>query len=249
MNSGSDSVIDEANHFRIPAAGRVGHIRTTPTQGHIMSDDIVIPAETRTEFGKGASRKARRENQIPAVIYGHGEDPRHVLLPSHQTTLAVRNPNALITLDIEGEDQLVVPKDIQRDAIKRTVDHIDLLAVRKGEKIVVDVPVEVTGEPAAGFEYILDQATVSVEADATRLPESIVIDITDRDENALPEHLQLPGGATLALTDLESPIVSIYEPVEQDLGEEDAEGAEDVEASEDAAEESGDAAEGDDDSE
>lgn len=216
-----------------------------------MSDDIVIPAETRTEFGKGASRKARRESKIPAVIYGHGDDPRHVLLPSHQTTLAVRNPNALITLDIEGEDQLVVPKDIQRDAIKRTVDHLDLLAVRKGEKIVVDVSVEVTGEPAAGFEYILDQATVSVEAEATDLPESIVVDITDRDENALPEHLQLPVGVTLALTDLESPIVSIYEPVEQDLGEEEAEGdvegAEDSEASDDA--DSGDESEGDDDSE
>lgn len=192
-----------------------------------MSDKIVISAEYRTAFGKGAARKARRAGQIPAVIYGHGDDPRHILLPNHETTLAVRNPNALITLDIEGEEQLVLPQDIQRDAIYRSVDHLDLLAVRKGEKVVVDVSVEVVGEPASGFEYLLDQVTVPVEAEATNLPESVTIDITDRDENALPEHLQIPAGSTLQLDDMESPIVSIYEPQEQDLGEEeDAEGAE-----------------------
>ncbi|GAA3068465.1 MULTISPECIES: 50S ribosomal protein L25/general stress protein Ctc [Actinomycetes] len=203
-----------------------------------MADKIVIPATLRTEFGKGAARQARRSGQIPAVVYGHGEDPIHLLLPNHETTLAVRNPNALITLDIEGKKQLVLPKDIQRDAIYRSVDHLDLLAVRSGEKVVVDAPVEVIGEPASGFEYLLDQPTVAVEAEATHLPESISIDITDRDENALPEHLQLPAGVTLALTDLESPVVTIYEPTAQDLGED--EGAEEAEAADEApAEESG----------
>jgi len=213
-----------------------------------MADKIVIPATTRTEFGKGAARKARRDDLIPAVVYGHGEDPLHVLLPGHQTHLAVRNPNALITLDIEGTEQLVLPKAIQRDMIKRTIDHMDLLTVRRGEKVIVDVYVEVTGEPAVGFEWILDQATVAVEAEATHLPEHVTVDITDRDENALPEHLQLPDGVTLALTDLESPIVSIYEPTEQDLGEE-AEGEEtaegETEGEGEGDSESGENAEGD----
>lgn len=202
-----------------------------------MSDKIQIPALERTEFGKGAARQARRAGRIPAVVYGHGEDPLHILLPEHETTLAVRNPNALITLDIEGKDQLVIPKDIQRDPIRRTVDHLDLLAVRRGEKIVVDVYVEVVGEPAQGFEHFLEQATVSVEAEATHLPESIIMDITDRDENALPEHLQLPAGVELAMTDLESPVVSIQQPEEQDLGDETEEEAE---AAEGESEESGD---------
>ncbi|GAB3194284.1 50S ribosomal protein L25/general stress protein Ctc [Nesterenkonia suensis] len=193
-----------------------------------MADKIVIPATTRTDFGKGAARKARRAGYIPGVVYGHGEAPIHILLPNHETTLAVRNPNALITLDIEGKTQLVLPKDIQRDAIYRSVDHLDLLAVRSGEKVVVDAPVEVIGEPASGFEYLLDQPTVAVEAEATHLPESITIDITDRDQNALPEHLQLPAGVTLALSDLESPVVTIYEPTAQDLGDEE-EGAEESE--------------------
>ncbi|MGJ9373731.1 50S ribosomal protein L25/general stress protein Ctc [Nesterenkonia sp. CF4.4] len=211
-----------------------------------MADKIVIPATKRTEFGKGAARKARRDDLIPAVVYGHGEDPIHVVLPGHQTHLAVRNPNALITLDIEGTEQMVIPKAIQRDIIKRSIDHMDLLTVRRGEKVIVDVYVEVTGEPAVGFEWILEQATVSVEAEATHLPEHVTVDITDRDENALPEHIQLPKGVTLALTDLESPVVSIHEPVEQDLGDEE-ETTEDEAAEDEAAEgESEENAEGED---
>ncbi|WP_150460313.1 50S ribosomal protein L25/general stress protein Ctc [Nesterenkonia ebinurensis] len=207
-----------------------------------MADKIQIAAETRTEFGKGSARRARREDKIPAVIYGHGEDPRHVLLPGHETALAVRNPNALITLDIEGDEQMVVPKDIQRDPIKPWIVHLDLLAVRKGEKIVVDVPVEVIGEPADGYEHFLEQPTVSVEADALNLPESISIDVSGREENALPDALILPEGAELALTDLESPIVSVYEPQEQELEDEAAEGAEEGEAAEGESETSGESA-------
>ncbi|RJN32281.1 50S ribosomal protein L25/general stress protein Ctc [Nesterenkonia natronophila] len=207
-----------------------------------MADKIHISAEVRTEFGKGAARRARRADQIPAVIYGHGDDPRHVVLPGHETALAVRNPNALITLNIEGDEEMVVPKDIQRDPIKPFIVHMDLLAVRKGEKIVVDVPVEVIGEPADGFEYMLDQPTVPVEADALNLPDSVSIDITDRDENALPDALVLPEGTELALADLESQIVSIYEPQEQPLEDEDAEGEEGEESAEGEGAESEDAA-------
>ncbi|GAA1102303.1 50S ribosomal protein L25/general stress protein Ctc [Nesterenkonia jeotgali] len=209
-----------------------------------MADKIVIPATKRTEFGKGAARKARREDLIPAVVYGHGEDPIHVVLPGHQTHLAVRNPNALITLDIEGTEQMVIPKAIQRDIIKRSIDHMDLLTVRRGEKVVVDVYVEVTGEPAVGFEWILEQATVSVEAEATHLPEHVTVDITDRDENALPEHIELPKGVTLAMTDLESPVVSIHEPVEQDLGDEEETTEEEAAEGETAEGESEENAEG-----
>ncbi|PRZ18230.1 50S ribosomal protein L25/general stress protein Ctc [Nesterenkonia sandarakina] len=211
-----------------------------------MADKIVIPATKRTEFGKGAARKARRDDLIPAVVYGHGEDPIHVVLPGHQTHLAVRNPNALITLDIEGTEQMVIPKAIQRDIIKRSIDHMDLLTVRRGEKVTVDVYVEVTGEPAVGFEWILEQNTVSVEAEATHLPEHVTIDITDRDENALPEHIQLPEGVTLALTDLESPVVSIHEPVEQDLGDKDEATEGEAVDGETAEGESGENAEGED---
>lgn len=193
-----------------------------------MADKIRISAETRTEFGKGSARRARRADLIPGVIYGHGDEPRHIVLPGHETSLAVRNPNALLTLNIEGDEQMVVPKDIQRDPLKPFIVHMDLLAVRKGEKIVVDVPVEVIGEPAVGFEHMLDQPTVPVEADALNLPESISIDITDLEENALPDALILPEGAELALGDLESPIVSIYEPQEVDLEEETAEGEEEA---------------------
>ncbi|GAA1808559.1 50S ribosomal protein L25/general stress protein Ctc [Nesterenkonia flava] len=212
-----------------------------------MADKLVISAEVRSEFGKGAARQARREDKIPAVIYGHGEEPRHVLLPGHETMLAVRNPNALITLEIEGDEQTVIPKDIQRDPLKPFIVHVDLLAVRKGEKIVVDVPVEVIGEPAEGFEYLLDQPTVAIEADALDLPESVTVDITGRDENALPEHINLPKGAALALTDLESPVVSIYEPQEQDVeseadgtADEAAEGEEAAAGEESAEAEGGD---------
>ncbi|WP_010523778.1 50S ribosomal protein L25/general stress protein Ctc [Nesterenkonia sp. F] len=205
-----------------------------------MSDKIVIQAHLRSDFGKGAARRARREGWIPAVVYGHGEDPQHLLLPKHETTLAVRNPNALITLDIEGKDQMVLPKDIQRDAIYRSVDHLDLIVVRRGEKVVVDVTVEVIGEPAAGLAHLLDQPTVSVEAEATHLPESVSIDITDRTEHALPELLQLPKGTTLALSDLESPIVTIYEPAAQDLGEDEESDEDEDEAAEaSSSEESG----------
>lgn len=200
-----------------------------------MSDKIIIQAHLRDGFGKGAARRARREGYIPAVVYGHGEDPQHLLLPKHETTLAVRNPNALITLDVEGKQQMVLPKDIQRDAIYRSVDHLDLLVVRRGEKVVVDVHVEVIGEPAAGLAHLLDQPTVAVEAEATHLPESVSIDITERTEHALPELLQLPKGTTLAMSDLESPIVTIYEPAAQDLGED-----EESDEDEDEAEAGGD---------
>lgn len=219
-----------------------------------MSDKIKIKVTRRTEFGKGASRQARRAGMIPAVVYGHGQDPIHLLLPAQETTLAVRNPNALLTVVNEaGEEHLVLPKDIQRDAIKMTVDHLDLIEVRRGEKVVVEVTVHVEGEVAAGTTYNLDQAVVSVEAEATHLPEYVTANIEGREagDHLYASDLQLPAGVSL---DIEEPseyvIVSVFEPIEQDLGdesvqEEQAAEGDETEAAEGAESEgSGDDAEG-----
>lgn len=189
-----------------------------------MSDQLKIKVTRRTDFGKGAARQARRAGLIPAVVYGHGQEPVHLLLPAQETTLAVRNPNALLTVVNEaGEEHLVLPKDIQRHAIKDTVDHLDLIEVRRGEKVVVEVTVQVEGEVAPGTTYNLDQAVVSVEAEATNLPESVTANIEGREagDHLYASDLQLPAGVAL---DIEEPaeyvIVSVFEPIEQDLGDE-----------------------------
>lgn len=188
-----------------------------------------LAAELRTEFGKGYARRARMANLIPAVIYGHGEAPVHITLPAKATTLAVRTPNALLSLDINGEGHLALVKDIQRDPIKQIIEHIDLLTVRQGEKVTVDVPVHVEGEAAAGTVHNLELTTVSVEAEATHLPETVTVSIEGR---AAGEHIHasdivLPKGAAL-LTDAEALVVNISEAVE--IEEETTEAAEGAEA-------------------
>ena len=110
--------------------------------------DVTLTAAKRTEFGKGPSRRLRRAEQIPAVLYGHGADPMHLALPGHDTALALKNPNVLLTISIDGEDdQLALPKAVQRDVLRGTVEHVDLIVVRRGEKVVVDIAVQVEGEP------------------------------------------------------------------------------------------------------
>ncbi|GAA3783864.1 50S ribosomal protein L25/general stress protein Ctc [Micrococcus endophyticus] len=185
-----------------------------------MSDKIKVTR--RTDFGKGAARQARRAGLIPAVVYGHGQDPIHLLLPAQETTLAVRNPNALLTVVNEaGEEHMVLPKDIQRHALKDTVEHLDLIEVRRGEKVVVDVTVHVEGEVAQGNEYVLDHVTVPVEAEATHLPESVTISVEGREagEHVYATDVQVPAGTTLQLED-EIVIATVSEVVEQDLGDE-----------------------------
>lgn len=185
-----------------------------------MSDQIKIQVERREDFGKGASRQARRDGKIPAVVYGHGGDPVHLLLPTQQTTLAVRNPNALLTLVRDGEEHLVLPKDIQRNFISQTVAHIDFITVRKGEKVVVDVWVHVDGEAAPGTTFNLEEASVPVLADATALPEYVSIDIEGRvaGEHIYAKDVKLPAGSTIELED-DYVIATIAETTEQDLGE------------------------------
>ena len=180
-----------------------------------------LAAELRTEFGKGYARRARMANLIPAVIYGHGAEPIHVTLPAKATTLAVRTANALLSLDINGEGHLALVKDVQRDPIKQIIEHIDLLTVRKGEKVTVDVPVHVAGETAPGTVHNLELTVVSHEAEATHLPEAVEVSIEGRGagEHNHASDLVLPKGSVL-LTDAEALVVNISEAIE--IAEEEA---------------------------
>jgi large subunit ribosomal protein L25 len=207
----------------------------------ISMSEQKLAAEVRTEFGKGFARRARMANLIPAVIYGHGAEPIHITLPAKATTLAVRVPNALLSLDINGEGHLAIVKDVQRDPIKQIVEHIDLLTVRQGEKVTVDVPVHVVGEVAPGNVQNLELTVVSLEAEATHLPTAVEVDVEGRaaGEHVHASDLVLPKGAVL-LTDAEALVVNISEAVEiVEEGEETAE----AEAPAAAAEESEAAAE------
>ncbi|UPO77609.1 50S ribosomal protein L25/general stress protein Ctc [Arthrobacter sp. Helios] len=184
-----------------------------------MSDQK-LAATTRTDFGKGAARKARVAGKIPAVIYGHGADVMHILLPAKATTLAVRTPNALLTIDVDGEAHLALAKDIQRDPIKQIIEHIDLLTVRKGEKVEVEVNVHVEGEVAPGAVFNQEAVTMLVSADATNLPESIKVSVEGRKagEHIIAGDIDLPAGVELLL-DPETMVVNVSEPTVQDLGE------------------------------
>ena len=186
-----------------------------------------LAATIRTEFGKGAARKARVAGKIPAVIYGHGADVMHILLPAKATTLAVRTPNALLDIDVDGEAHLALAKDIQRDPIKQIIEHIDLLTVRKGEKVEVEVNVHVEGELAPGSDVFNQEAnTVLVSADATNLPETIVVSIEGRTagEHIYAKDLELPAGVELLL-DPETMVINISESAVQDLGADEEESA------------------------
>jgi large subunit ribosomal protein L25 len=178
---------------------------------HVSS--IKLSAETRTEFGKGAARRIRRASNIPAVLYGHGTDPVHVTLPGHQTMLAVRHTNALIELSFDNGTELAVVKDVQRHPVRNEIEHIDLLLVRKGEKIAVDVTVHVTGESAPGTIHLVESQTLSVEADATSIPESFEVSIEGREagDTITAGDVELPAGVTL-LTEPEYAVVLITEP-------------------------------------
>lgn len=185
-----------------------------------------LTAELRTEFGKGFARRARMAGQIPAVIYGHGAEPIHINLPGKATTLAVRVSNALLAIDVDGEQHLTLVKDIQRDPVKQIIEHVDLQTVRAGEKITVDVAIHVTGEVAPGAVSALEATTVSLEVEATHVPTSVEVDIEGRKagENVLASDLVLPKGSAL-LTDAETLVVRVAEEA----------AAEEEESSEEAA--------------
>lgn len=163
--------------------------------------EVRIAAEPRTEFGKGPARRARRAGKVPAVLYGHGTDPKHITLPGHELMLALKTANALLRVEgLEGGAQLALPKDVQRDPIKGFLEHVDLLIVRRGEKVTVEIPIQVTGDVAPGG--LLDQQLVQValEADATNLPQGVEVDVEGMQVGAsvLARDLKLPQGASLA---------------------------------------------------
>ena len=163
--------------------------------------EVRIAAEPRTEFGKGPSRRIRRANKVPAVLYGHGEAPRHFSLPGHELMLALKHDaNALLTLQTEDGDQLALPKAVVRDPIKGFLEHVDLVAVRKGEKVTVEIPVQLTGDAAP--DTLVDQQTLTltVTADATQLPEHLELDITGKHagESLSAKDVTLPSGTELS---------------------------------------------------
>jgi large subunit ribosomal protein L25 len=162
--------------------------------------EVRIAAEPRTEFGKGPARRIRQGGRVPAVLYGHHSEPRHVILPGHEVLMALRTPNVLIRLEgLPGGVQLALPKAIQRNPIKGWVEHVDLLTVRRGEKVTVDVPVNVIGEIAP--DGLLDQQLVqiAVEAEATNIPPGIEVDVQDMPVGASVHagDLKLPAGVSL----------------------------------------------------
>ncbi|MGW5737580.1 MULTISPECIES: 50S ribosomal protein L25/general stress protein Ctc [Streptomyces] len=162
--------------------------------------EVKLAAEARTEFGKGAARRIRREAKVPAVVYGHGADPVHITLPGHELHLALRTSNVLLALDIDGKKHLAIPKAVQRDAIKGFLEHVDLLLVRQGEKVSVDVFVHTEGELAPGgnlLEHVLN--ALPVEAEATHIPESVTVSIAGLEAGAtiLAKDITLPSGTTL----------------------------------------------------
>ncbi|MFV2174446.1 50S ribosomal protein L25/general stress protein Ctc [Actinomadura sp. LOL_016] len=166
--------------------------------------EVRIAAEPRTEFGKGAARRTRRAGKVPAVLYGHGTDPTHISLPGHELMMALKTPNALLALEgLDGGKQLALPKDVQRDPIKGFLEHVDLLLVKRGEKVVVDLPVNVVGDVIAGGLVSQSVVEVQVETEATRIPESVELDVTglEIDTQVLAKDLKLPSGTSLIADD------------------------------------------------
>ena len=207
--------------------------------------EVRLAAETRTEFGKGGARRTRRAGLIPAVIYGHGQDPRHVSLPAREFTTAIRHGgfNVLLTLELDGGEQLAIPKAIQRHAIKGVFEHVDLLAVRRGEKVTIDVPLHIVGTIISGGLLTQENTSVSVEAEATHLPSAIEVSIEGLEIGTQihARDLTLPTGSALTGDpDQVLLIVSEAPTVEEPVAE--VEGAEGAEASAegDAAEAAGD---------
>ncbi|MBF8191737.1 50S ribosomal protein L25/general stress protein Ctc [Nonomuraea sp. K274] len=186
--------------------------------------EVRIAAESRTAFGKGAARKIRRADKVPAVLYGHGTDTKHLTLPGHEVLLALRTPNVLIRLEGDGIDELALPKGVQRDPIKGFVEHVDLLLVRRGEKVTVEIPVTTVGDVHS--DGLLDQQLVSVavEAEATNIPTGVEVDVDGLviGTSVTAAQLPLPEGASL-VADPETVVLHVIaKPVEAPAEEEEA---------------------------
>ncbi|MEN9740391.1 MAG: hypothetical protein RLZ72_657 [Actinomycetota bacterium] len=177
-----------------------------------MAEQHALQATVRTSFGKGAARKLRAVGQVPAVVYGHGGETHHVALPAHELTLLVRHKNVLIDLDIAGKKELVLVKDVQKDYVRQIIEHVDLVIVKKGETVTVNIPVVMIGHPFPGTVAMIEHQTLTVEAEATHIPEHIEIDVTDMHEHThvSAKDIALPKGVTLHL-DPETIIVAVQQ--------------------------------------
>ena len=193
--------------------------------------DTKVQAEVRENFGKGFARRLRAAGKIPAVIYGHGTAPVHVALPGHQMSLLVRRANAVIELDLDGKEQLALVKDVQKDPVRQIIEHIDLLVVKKGEKVQVEVPVVVVGEPASGTIANLDAQTIALEVEATHIPEHVEVDVEGLEDGThiTAADLTLPRGASLA-ADPEMLIVAVSVPAATAAAADEIEAADEAEA-------------------
>ncbi|GAA0482931.1 50S ribosomal protein L25/general stress protein Ctc [Streptomyces stramineus] len=194
--------------------------------------EVKLTAEPRTEFGKGYARRIRRADKVPAVVYGHGADPKHVAIDGHALMMALKTPNVLIRLDINGKSELVIPKAVQREALRGFLVHVDLLTVKKGEKVTVEVPVHTEGELAPGgnlLEHILN--ALPVEAEATHIPEGFTVSIEglEAGHTIRAKDIELPRGSTLAV-DEDAAVLQVVAAQEAP-----AEGEEEEEAEEGAA--------------
>ena len=195
-----------------------------------MSDENKVVADVRTSFGKGFARRLRAEGKIPAVIYGHGTDPVHVALPGHQVSLIIRRANAVIDLQLDGKSQLVLVKDVQKDPVRQIIEHIDLLVVKKGEKVIVEVPIVVSGESFSGTIVTVDVATIKLEVEATHIPEHVEVSVEGLEEGShiTAGDVTLPKGAAL-VDDAELLLVAVSLPAAE-VAEENAEEAPAAEA-------------------
>ncbi len=191
--------------------------------------ELHIAAEPRTEFGKGAARRVRRADKVPGVVYGHGTDPQHVTLPGHDLMKALKTANVLLDLEVGGDHQLVLPKSVQRDPIKGTLEHVDLVIVRRGEKVTVDVGLHVSGEVGPGGMLDQQLVSLSVEAEATTIPTGFEIDVEGMPigTSVHAKDVVLPAGTTL-VTDPDALVLHVLaaptaEQIDAELSEAEAE--------------------------
>jgi len=184
--------------------------------------EVRISAEPRTEFGKGGARRTRRAGKVPAVLYGHGTDPRHISLPAREFERALHTEggaNVLLSLDIEGGNELALPKSIQRDPIRGSIEHVDLILVRRGEKITVEVPIQITGEVVSGGLVDHQLTTLSVSAEATHIPSGfeVSIDGLEIGGSVHAKEVELPSGTEL-VTDGDAVVVHVLAaPTEEQM--------------------------------
>src|SRR5690554_123993 len=207
-------------------AGRPSVASTTELSNHLVAD-------VRDNFGKGFARRLRAAGKIPAVLYGHGTDPLHIALPGHETALLLRKANAILELEIDGKTQTGLVKDVQKDPVRQLIEHVDLMVIRKGEKVQVEVPVHVVGEAAPGTALEQEAHTILIEAPAIEIPENLEISVegVEAVTHLNADAIVLPKGVTL-VAEADTLVVSVVVPTVQAEPEAEEAAAGDAEAAE-----------------